>query len=99
MLKLKKHTISENSPLQTLIINGYIPLRPLRPLKRRIKMNKNWLTINEIASYLNVSRTAIVNAINRKEIPTTRVGRRILIKQDDFQRYLYNIEIKGKNAL
>jgi DNA binding domain protein, excisionase family len=96
MLKLKKHTISENNPLQTLIINGYIPLTPK---KRRIKMNKNWLTINEIASYLNVSRTAIVNAINRKEIPTTRVGRRILIKQDDFQRYLYNIEIKGKNAL
>ena len=62
-------------------------------------MNKNWLTINEIASYLNVSRTAIVNAINRNEIPTTRVGHRILIKQDDFQRYLYNIEIKGKNAL
>lgn len=62
-------------------------------------MNKNWLTINEIASYLNVSRTAIVNAINRNKIPTTRVGRRILIKQDDFQRYLYNIEIKGKNAL
>ena len=43
-------------------------------------MNKKWLTINEIASYLNVSRTAIVNAINRKEIPTTRVSRRILIK-------------------
>lgn len=38
MLKLKRHTISENSPLQTLIINGYIPLRPL---KRRIEMSKN----------------------------------------------------------
>lgn len=62
-------------------------------------MNKNWLTINEIASYLNVSRTAIVNAINRKEIPTTRIGRRILIKQNGFQRYLHNIEIKGKNDL
>lgn len=96
MLKLKKHTISENNPLQTLIINRYIPLTSL---KRRIKMNKNWLTINEIASYLNVSRTAIVNLINRKEIPTTRVGRRILIKHDDSQRYLYNIEIKGKKAL
>ena len=62
-------------------------------------MNKNWLTINEIASYLNVSRTAIVNAINRKEIPTTRIGRLILIKQNGFQRYLHNIEIKGKNDL
>ena len=62
-------------------------------------MNKNWLTINEIASYLNVSRTAIVNAINSKEIPTTRIGRRILIKQNGFQRYLHNIEIKGKNDL
>ena len=82
MLKLKRHTISENSPLQTLKINGCIPLRPL---KRRIEMNKKWLTINEIASYLNVSRTAIVNAINRKEIPTTRVSR--------------NIEIKDKNDL
>ncbi|WP_278622091.1 helix-turn-helix domain-containing protein [Veillonella parvula] len=55
--------------------------------------------MNEIASYLNVSRTAIVNAINRKEIPTTRIGRRILIKQNGFQRYLHNIEIKGKNDL
>lgn len=62
-------------------------------------MNKNWLTINEIANYLNVSRTAIVNAINRKEIPTIRVGRRILIKQDAFRRYLHNIKIKGKNNL
>lgn len=96
MLKLKRHTISENSPLQTLKINGCIPLRPL---KRRIEMNKKWLTINEIANYLNVSRTAIVNAINRKEIPTTRVSRRILIKQDDFQCYLHNIEIKDKNDL
>ena len=51
-------------------------------------MENNWLTVNEIAQYLNISRTAVINAINRNELKYVHVGRRILIRERDFKSFL-----------
>lgn len=51
-------------------------------------MENNWLTVNEIAQYLNISRTAVINAINRKELKSIHIGRRILIRERDFKSFL-----------
>lgn len=51
-------------------------------------MENNWLTVNEIAQYLNISRTAVINAINRNELKSVHVGRRILIRERDFKSFL-----------
>ena len=51
-------------------------------------MENNWLTVNEIAQYLNISRTAVINAINRNELKSAHVGRRILIRERDFKSFL-----------
>ena len=46
-------------------------------------MANNWLSVNEIAQYLNVSRTAVINAIHRNDLKSVHIGRRILIKESD----------------
>ena len=51
-------------------------------------MANNWLSVNEIAQYLNVSRTAVINAIHRNDLKSVHIGRRILIKENDFQAFL-----------
>lgn len=51
-------------------------------------MENNWLTVNEIAQYLNISRTAVINAINRNELKSVHVGRHILIRERDFKSFL-----------
>ena len=51
-------------------------------------MENNWLTVNEIAEYLNISRSAVINDINRKELKSVHVGKRILIKEKDFKSFL-----------
>lgn len=51
-------------------------------------MENNWLTVNEIAQYLNISRTAVINAINRNKLKSVHVGRRILIREKDFKSFL-----------
>ncbi|SUP42834.1 helix-turn-helix domain-containing protein [Veillonella criceti] len=51
-------------------------------------MENKWLTVNEVASYLGISRTAVINAIKRKELKSITLGHRILIKGSDFSDFL-----------
>ena len=38
-------------------------------------MEDRWLSVDEIAEYLGVSRDTIYNWINEREMPTARIGR------------------------
>jgi excisionase family DNA binding protein len=52
------------------------------PLEGRVK------TLNEVASLLRISRGSAYEAAKRKEIPTIRIGRRLLVPSDAFERLL-----------
>ena len=45
-------------------------------------------TLNEVASVLRISRASAYEAAKRKEIPTIRIGRRLLVPCDALDRLL-----------
>ncbi len=45
-------------------------------------------TLNEVASLLRISRNSAYEAARRKEIPTIRIGRRLLVPSDALERLL-----------
>lgn len=46
------------------------------------------LTVKEVQTDLRMSRNAVYEAIGRGEIPSIRVGRRILIPKEPYRRML-----------
>jgi excisionase family DNA binding protein len=46
------------------------------------------LTLNEVAALLRISRGSAYEAARRGEIPTIRIGRRLLVPTDAFERLL-----------
>ena len=45
-------------------------------------------TLDEVASMLRISRGSAYEAAKRKEIPTIRIGRRLLVPTDALERLL-----------
>jgi excisionase family DNA binding protein len=45
-------------------------------------------TLNEVAYLLRISRGSAYEAAKRKEIPTIRIGRRLLVSSDALERLL-----------
>ena len=45
-------------------------------------------TLDEVASLLRISRGSAYEAARRKEIPTIRIGRRLLVPTDALERLL-----------
>ena len=58
------------------------PKSPGNQLEGRVK------TLNEVASLLRISRGSAYEAARRKEIPTIRIGRRLLVPSDALERLL-----------
>jgi excisionase family DNA binding protein len=46
------------------------------------------ITLNEVASILRISRGSAYEAAKRGEIPTIRIGRRLLVPMPAFERML-----------
>ena len=47
-----------------------------------------YLTLSEVAALLRISRGSAYEAAKRKEIPTIRIGRRLLVPSDALERML-----------
>jgi excisionase family DNA binding protein len=46
------------------------------------------ITVDEVAAILRISRGSAYEAAKRREIPTIRIGRRLLVPSDAFERLL-----------
>ncbi len=55
---------------------------------RRRSSEGRVITLTEVASLLRISRNSAYEAARRKEIPTIRIGRRVLVPSDAFERLL-----------
>jgi excisionase family DNA binding protein len=45
-------------------------------------------TLDEVAALLRLSRGSVYQAVRRKEIPTIRIGRRLLVPSDALEKML-----------
>lgn len=52
------------------------------PLQRRVYVTEDLIPL------LGIGRAAAYNLVNRRDFPTIRVGRKILIPRDAFERWL-----------
>ena len=51
-------------------------------------MEKLTLNINEVAAALGISRNAAYQACKKGEIPAIRIGKRLLVPKNQFERML-----------
>ena len=49
---------------------------------------KKWMTINEVAEYLEVSRNTVITIIKKGELKRTRVGAQYKITLADVEKYV-----------
>lgn len=63
---------------------------PSRPsaVARTKRSTPVFLTLDEVAEALNVSRKTVKRRVDAKELHTHRIGRQIRISQEDFASYL-----------
>lgn len=52
------------------------------PLQRRVYVTEDLITL------LGIGRAAAYNLVNRRDFPSIRVGRKVLIPRDAFERWL-----------
>ena len=62
-------------------------------------MNENLLTIEELCKELGIGRSKAYQLLKDKQIPSGKIGRRILIRRSDVDRYIDKImRSKGINV-
>jgi excisionase family DNA binding protein len=73
--------------------------RPLRSLphdypvaRSRRRTARTWLTVEEVAAELRVSKMTVTRLVNRGKIRALRVGRSIRIDEAAFDRWAYGVE-------
>ena len=57
-----------------------------------IKMQSDWNTINEIAEKYNISKSLVRKLIREQKVKFYRIGRKILIKPNDFEVAIIAVE-------
>ena len=57
-----------------------------------MKLNKQTISIDEVAERLGISRNLAYDAARRGDIPTIRIGKRYLVPVAAFERLLGNGE-------
>jgi|TARA_Y100000310_G_scaffold266802_1_gene278468 excisionase family DNA binding protein len=55
-------------------------------------MNKKWYTVNEIAEIYNISKSLVRKLIREQKVKFYRIGRKILIKPNDFEAAIIAVE-------
>lgn len=54
-------------------------------------MNENLLTIEELCKELGIGRSKAYQLLKDKQIPSGKIGRRILIRRSDVNQYIDRI--------
>lgn len=62
-----------------------VPPRNQRPPERPLYF---WLTIDDCAEMVKVSKMTIYRLIHNGELPATRIGRSLRVREDHFAKYL-----------
>jgi excisionase family DNA binding protein len=60
----------------------------MRARKKAKRPDGRVKTLDEVAALLRLSRGSVYQAVRRKEIPTIRIGRRVLVPSDALEKLL-----------
>lgn len=52
-----------------------------------IKVQLKFMTVNEVADFLNVSRRSVYRMVKEKQIPTVKVCGRVRFRSDEIDAY------------
>lgn len=53
-----------------------------------VEIDKEWLTVGDVAGYLQVSDYVVTNLLRTRQIPAVKVGRQWRIARVDFEEWL-----------
>ena len=53
-------------------------------------MKKEFYTVKEIAEILPISKLSVYKAIQRGEIPSVKIGKKIIISKEKFEKLFYS---------
>lgn len=59
---------------------------------------KQYLNIDELADFLNLSKSKLYEMTSKRKIPFLRVGRRVLFDPERIERWMAEREVKGVEA-
>lgn len=65
-----------------------------RPKAGTEKTENDFMTIDEVASFLNLKKATIYGKIHRKAIPVTRTGKRVLFSRKSILKWLDGNEVQ-----
>ncbi|OCL24956.1 AlpA family transcriptional regulator [Orenia metallireducens] len=60
-------------------------------------MNKENLTVKDVAEYLNRSETTIYNMLNNGELPGIKLGGKWIVRKKDLDEFLNNMLAQQQN--
>lgn len=66
-----------------------------RPIPRSQRPTAEFLSVEQVADQLAVSRMTIYRLVERGELPAHRIGRSIRIRERDFDNYLRDTDMSG----
>ena len=69
-----------------------------RPVHKSQRPAPEFLTVEQIADQLAVSRMTIYRLVERGELPAHRIGRSIRVREKDFDAYLRATDLSGWEA-
>jgi excisionase family DNA binding protein len=61
-----------------------------------VQVKSNYFTVNETADYFNISKSMVRKMIRECKVKFYRVGRKILIKLEDFEAAMVPVETTDK---
>lgn len=71
-----------------MIGRDILPRTALSQLGTRMRMDDRWLSVDEIAEYLGVSKDTVYTWVTSKGMPGHRVGRLWKFKRDDVDAWV-----------
>jgi excisionase family DNA binding protein len=57
-------------------------------------MDKDFLTKRELMEFLSISRGTVDNLMKRRELPFFKIGKRVLFKKTDIDKWLETKRVK-----
>ena len=84
------HTLYRIDPNPTKgVVLGQAGEKGVRMPRTKAKRSKSRVkTVDEVAALLGISRASAYEAARRREIPTIRIGRRVLVPSDALEKLL-----------
>ena len=78
----------DSNPTEGVVL-GQAGEKGVRMPRTKAKRSKSRVkTVDEVAALLGISRASAYEAARRKEIPTIRIGRRVLVPSDALEKLL-----------